>query len=288
MSLSLSDLLIATFGIPMDFTAALTFGWKMGEAACVFTGFVLTFLGNIIRSIENIGHWIIVTFFWSKLIQINHWFIVAPLGMYCMNILSCIAFYRWISLHSDVSKQQERLKSLYPNPFRPIISLTTRSGLSRGWSPTAWPCLLCSALLLSLAGGILHQRKMEWGSRLLIRNWNELLHKLSQLCPIVEKPGGRCLQPLPFLTWVLFTNGHNNYLFSQHSLNNKESKYKEKTCNKIEIKAIYRVIRWIRTQDQGCCELVLGLMMALKASMWPQDWAQIFFKSETLYNWFNN
>ncbi len=47
MSLSLSDLLIATFGIPMDFTAALTFGWKMGEAACVFTGFVLTFLGNI-------------------------------------------------------------------------------------------------------------------------------------------------------------------------------------------------------------------------------------------------
>ncbi len=30
---------------------------------------------------------------------------------------------------------------------------------------------------------------------------------------------------------------------------------------------IYRVIRWIRTQEQGCCELVLGLMMALKASM---------------------
>ena len=30
----------------MDFTAALQFGWKMGEDACVFTGFVLTFLGN--------------------------------------------------------------------------------------------------------------------------------------------------------------------------------------------------------------------------------------------------
>ena len=46
----------------------------------------------------------------------------------------------------------------------------------------------------------------------------------------------------------------------------------------------YKVIRWIRTQDQGCCELVLGLILALKASMWPQEWAQISFKSETLYN----
>ena len=43
---SFSDLLIAVFGIPMDFTAALHFGWKMGEGLCVFTGFALTFLGN--------------------------------------------------------------------------------------------------------------------------------------------------------------------------------------------------------------------------------------------------
>ena len=53
-------------------------------------------------------------------------------------------------------------------------------------------------------------------------------------------------------------------------------------------KTMYRVIRWIRTQEQSYCELVLGLMMALKASMCPQDWAKICSKSETLYNWFNN
>ena len=29
-------------------------------------------------------------------------------------------------------------------------------------------------------------------------------------------------------------------------------------------------------------------MMCLKASMWPQDWAQISFRSETLYNWFDS
>ena len=29
---------------------------------------------------------------------------------------------------------------------------------------------------------------------------------------------------------------------------------------------IYRVTHWIRTQEQGYCELELGLMMALKAA----------------------
>ena len=48
----------------------------------------------------------------------------------------------------------------------------------------------------------------------------------------------------------------------------------------------YRVIPRIRTQEQGCCELVLRLMMSLKTSMWPQDWAQISFRSETLSNCF--
>ena len=48
---SISDLLIAVFGVPMDFTAALQFGWKMGEGLCVFTGFVLTFLGNDIYNL---------------------------------------------------------------------------------------------------------------------------------------------------------------------------------------------------------------------------------------------
>ena len=43
---SVSDLLIALIGIPMDFAAAYQFGWKMGEIPCIFLGFVLTFLGK--------------------------------------------------------------------------------------------------------------------------------------------------------------------------------------------------------------------------------------------------
>ena len=43
---SVSDLMIALLGIPMDFFAALQFGWKMGEGPCVFLGFALTFLGK--------------------------------------------------------------------------------------------------------------------------------------------------------------------------------------------------------------------------------------------------
>ena len=43
---SVSDLMIALLGIPMDFFASFQFGWKMGEGPCVFLGFALTFLGK--------------------------------------------------------------------------------------------------------------------------------------------------------------------------------------------------------------------------------------------------
>ena len=42
----------------------------------------------------------------------------------------------------------------------------------------------------------------------------------------------------------------------------------------------------IRTQGQGCCELDLGLLMSLEASMSPQDWEEMFLRSETLSNGF--
>ena len=41
-------------------------------------------------------------------------------------------------------------------------------------------------------------------------------------------------------------------------------------------------------QEQGCCELVLGLIVSPKASMSPQDWAEVSFRSEILSNWLNN
>ena len=45
---------------------------------------------------------------------------------------------------------------------------------------------------------------------------------------------------------------------------------------------IYSVFHVIVLQEQGCCELVLGLIVSPKAFMWPQDWADISFRSETL------
>ena len=50
----------------------------------------------------------------------------------------------------------------------------------------------------------------------------------------------------------------------------------------------YSVFHVIVLQEQGCCELVLGLIVSPKASMWPQDWAEFSFRSEILSNWLNN
>ena len=52
--------------------------------------------------------------------------------------------------------------------------------------------------------------------------------------------------------------------------------------------SLYSVFHVIVLQEQGCCELVLGLIVSPKASMWPQDWAEFSFRSEILLNWLNN
>ena len=48
----------------------------------------------------------------------------------------------------------------------------------------------------------------------------------------------------------------------------------------------YRVFHSIWTQKWGYCELDLGLLRSHRASMWPQDWAQITFRSEAHRNKF--
>ena len=50
----------------------------------------------------------------------------------------------------------------------------------------------------------------------------------------------------------------------------------------------YRVIYLIRNQKHGCYEHVLALLRVQRASMSPQDWAQITFRSEMHLNDFNN
>ena len=52
--------------------------------------------------------------------------------------------------------------------------------------------------------------------------------------------------------------------------------------------AIYRVIFDNLHQELTFYRLVLSLLRFLKASMWPQDWAQITFRSEILSNQFKN
>ena len=43
---------------------------------------------------------------------------------------------------------------------------------------------------------------------------------------------------------------------------------------------MYRVFPAKWTEEGGCCELTLALLRAQRASMSPQDWAQITFRSE--------
>ena len=50
---------------------------------------------------------------------------------------------------------------------------------------------------------------------------------------------------------------------------------------------LYRVFPAKWTEGGGCCELTLALLKAKKASMSPQDWAQITFRSEMHLNDFD-
>lgn len=46
MNCVISDLMIAAYGLPVDFTAALVGGWKLGKDLCLATGFILTTAGE--------------------------------------------------------------------------------------------------------------------------------------------------------------------------------------------------------------------------------------------------
>ena len=53
MNLVFAETIIAVYGIPVDFTASLLHGWKMGKIVCYVTGFLLTFSGKFYQRI----HW---------------------------------------------------------------------------------------------------------------------------------------------------------------------------------------------------------------------------------------
>ena len=69
MNITFSELIMSVFGVPVDFTASLQLGWKLGAEFCQVTGFLLTLL-----------------------------------GMYSINIFTCISLYRYIFIQQNVSK----------------------------------------------------------------------------------------------------------------------------------------------------------------------------------------
>ena len=68
MNITFSELIMSVFGVPVDFTASLQLGWKLGEEFCQVTGFLLTLL-----------------------------------GMYSINIFTAISLYRFIFIKQNVS-----------------------------------------------------------------------------------------------------------------------------------------------------------------------------------------
>ena len=46
MNMVLSEFVIASVGVPIDFTASIMGGWKASKSVCIFTGFTLTLTGE--------------------------------------------------------------------------------------------------------------------------------------------------------------------------------------------------------------------------------------------------
>ena len=46
MNLMFADMIMSSYGIPININAALSYGWKMGKGMCYATGFILTLSGK--------------------------------------------------------------------------------------------------------------------------------------------------------------------------------------------------------------------------------------------------
>ena len=54
MNLVFSEIIMAAYGMPVDFTASILRGWKLGPEMCHVTGFLLTFSGKDIHNTRQI------------------------------------------------------------------------------------------------------------------------------------------------------------------------------------------------------------------------------------------
>ena len=46
MNMILAELIMAVYGIPIDFASSIAHGWKMGKSMCNVTGFAVTLSGK--------------------------------------------------------------------------------------------------------------------------------------------------------------------------------------------------------------------------------------------------
>ena len=46
MNLLFADMIMALYGVPLEFYSSFSYGWKMGKDMCEATGFILTLSGN--------------------------------------------------------------------------------------------------------------------------------------------------------------------------------------------------------------------------------------------------
>ena len=53
MNLIFTELIMAIYGLPVDFIAAYTNGWEMGKEMCEATGFILSASGLTKRFTQN-------------------------------------------------------------------------------------------------------------------------------------------------------------------------------------------------------------------------------------------
>ena len=54
MNLVFTELITASYGLPVDFIATYSYGWKMGRSLCEGTGFILTATGKKSHQLELI------------------------------------------------------------------------------------------------------------------------------------------------------------------------------------------------------------------------------------------
>ena len=46
----MAEMMIASYGLPVDFVATINYGWKMGKELCETTGFILTTSGRFFKT----------------------------------------------------------------------------------------------------------------------------------------------------------------------------------------------------------------------------------------------